>query len=203
MGIGCGDDAGDRHCKRRPRFFRPALLRLEDRLAPADLTIVPLWDGEAQGPLPQDVLMNRFGGNTVPGIAATVQRSTAVVHSGTGAMRIDTNGTIPSNDGYDYVITRFSGDYSTPGVYIDTRDLTRFQEIRFWVRNETGEKFTVALELKDYRQAIALYQAWGYEQTLGACQQGSATATGLIVRCPLTYQLLGSRELGFGHSGRG
>jgi hypothetical protein len=53
-------------------------------------------------------------------------------------------------------------------------------------------------EIADYRDAIALYQAWGYEQDLGACRQFGATATGLEVRCPFAYQLMGSRELGFG-----
>jgi hypothetical protein len=50
--------------------------------------------------------------------------------------------------------------------------------------------------VQDYRQAIALYQAWGYEQQLGSCQQVTATATGLEVRCPFTYHLLGSGETG-------
>jgi hypothetical protein len=50
----------------------------------------------------------------------------------------------------------------------------------------------------DYRQAIALFQAWGYEQELSPCRQLGATATELHVRCPFTYHLLGSRELGLG-----
>jgi hypothetical protein len=53
-------------------------------------------------------------------------------------------------------------------------------------------------DVQDYREAIALYQAWGYEQTLGACSQVDATATGLKTRCPFRYHLLGSRELGSG-----
>ena len=53
-------------------------------------------------------------------------------------------------------------------------------------------------EVADYRQAIALFHAWGYEQELGSCQQVDATATELHVRCPFAYHLLGSRELGVG-----
>ena len=53
-------------------------------------------------------------------------------------------------------------------------------------------------DVQDYTQAIALYQAWGYEQELGSCQQFDATATGSQVRCPFAYHLLGSRELGVG-----
>ena len=53
-------------------------------------------------------------------------------------------------------------------------------------------------DVQDYRQAIALYQAWGYEQELGSCRQFGATATGSQVRCPFAYHLLGSRELGVG-----
>ena len=56
----------------------------------------------------------------------------------------------------------------------------------------------VAEEVQDYRQAIALYQAWGYEQQIGTCQQVDATPTALNVRCAFTYHLLGSNELGFG-----
>ncbi len=56
----------------------------------------------------------------------------------------------------------------------------------------------VTEDVQDYRQAIELYRAWGYEQQLGTCQQVGATATGMQVRCPFTYQLLGSTELGVG-----
>ena len=53
-------------------------------------------------------------------------------------------------------------------------------------------------DVADYREAIALFQAWGYEQELGPCRQSGATATGLHVHCPFAFQLLGSRELGLG-----
>jgi hypothetical protein len=56
----------------------------------------------------------------------------------------------------------------------------------------------VTEDVQDYRQAIALYQARGYEQQLGSCQQVAATPTALVVRCPFSYHLLGSRELGVG-----
>jgi hypothetical protein len=55
----------------------------------------------------------------------------------------------------------------------------------------------ISEDVQDYAQAIALYQAWGYEQQLGSCYQAGATATAMEVRCPFTYQLLGSGELGF------
>ena len=56
----------------------------------------------------------------------------------------------------------------------------------------------VTEDVQDYREAIALYQALGYEQQLGACQQVGATATGLQVTCPFAYHLLGSDEIGAG-----
>jgi hypothetical protein len=56
----------------------------------------------------------------------------------------------------------------------------------------------VGEEVQDYRQAIELYRAWGYEQQLGTCRQAGARATGVTVRCPFAYHLLGSRELGSG-----
>jgi hypothetical protein len=64
--------------------------------------------------------------------------------------------------------------------------------------NGASTEGIVVEDVQDYTQAIALYQAWGYEQELGSCQQIDATATGTQVRCPFAYHLLGSRELGVG-----
>lgn len=38
---------------------------------------------------------------------------------------------------------------------MDTRDLSLFQEVSFWVRNDTGAPFTLVFEVKDYRDSNA------------------------------------------------
>jgi hypothetical protein len=53
-------------------------------------------------------------------------------------------------------------------------------------------------DVEDYRQAIALYQAMGYELELEPCRQISATSTGLKVECRFVFHVLGSREVGVG-----
>jgi hypothetical protein len=63
---------------------------------------------------------------------------------------------------------------------------------------DASTEHVINQDVADYREAIALFQAWGYEQELGQCRQLGATATGLHVRCPFAYHLWGSRELGFG-----
>ena len=67
-----------------------------------------------------------------------------------------------------------------------------------YLATDASTEHLINQDVADYRQAIALFQAWGYEQELGPCQQVGATATGLDVRCPFAYHLLGSRELGVG-----
>ena len=122
-----------------------------------NISVVPLWDGEVVDP--SGMLMNRFGGNPVNGIATTVTHITDVVKSGAGAFRIDTNGQVNRGD-FDFFATSLTGfasvqcDPSSPVVnYIDTRDITGFNEIQFSLKNETGAPFTLVLEIKDYRDS--------------------------------------------------
>lgn len=51
--------------------------RLEERVAPANLALVPLWDGERVDP--SGPLLNTFGGNPVQGIQATIAHTTTMV----------------------------------------------------------------------------------------------------------------------------
>jgi len=104
-------------------------------LAQSDLSVVPLWDGETQDPSGR--ILNRFGGNQVDGIHATVSHTTAVVRTGTGAFRVDTNQVIPRG-GFDFVGIALTG-FGPSSQYVDTRDLSLFGEVAFWLRNETGE----------------------------------------------------------------
>src|SRR5687768_6439662 len=113
-----------------------------------NLSNVPLWDGETEDG--SGTRLNRFGGN--PGEhLTTVARTTnaAEVRSGSGALKVTTSGTIAAG-GFGFVATALAG-FGPSTAYLDTRDLTPFDQLTFWIRNDTGEPFTLALELKDYR----------------------------------------------------
>ena len=116
-----------------------------------NISEVPFWDGETTDP--SGLLLNRFGGNPVTGISATITHVTNVVRSGRGAFRIDTNATIPIN-GFDFIAAALTG-FGASASYIDTRDITRFEGIEFWLRNTTGSPFVLTFEIKDYRDTNA------------------------------------------------
>jgi hypothetical protein len=45
---------------------------------------------------------------------------------------------------------------------------------------------------------ISLYEAQGYEQMLGECEVSGTSALGTTVRCPYTFHIFGSDEIGRG-----
>ncbi len=112
-----------------------------------NLSIVPFWDGETNDPSSRT--MNRFGGPIVPGAKATVSHTTETVRTGLGAFRLDTNGTIPIF-GFDFIALALTG-FGPSHLYVDTRDLSRFEDVQLWLRNETGASFSLVFEIKDYR----------------------------------------------------
>ncbi len=125
--------------------------QLEDRTLLSDFSVVPLWDGER--PDPSGRLLNYFGGNPLRGIRASVSYTTAVRHSGTGAFRIDTNGTILGGTSV-FIASSLTG-FGPNANYSDTRDILHYQQVEFWVRNETGSPFSLTFEIKDYRDSVA------------------------------------------------
>jgi len=140
------------------RFFRYCLLSLIGLHLSAppslalDISRVPFWDGETQDPA--SLLLNRFGGGASGGTAVTVTHVTAsagagAVRSGKGAFRIDTNGTIAA--GTDGFFTIALTGFGPSAAYIDSRDITRFDALEFWLRNDTGSPFALIVEIKDYR----------------------------------------------------
>jgi len=137
----------------------PGGVTLDSSLA-NDSSRVPFWDGERQD-FP-DHTLNYFGGNPVAGDAATIEHTTDVVRSGNGAYRISTNGTIPTG-WYDFVGTALTGFFESAdnpsAKYIDTRDVSRYEQTEFWIRNETGSPFTLKFEVKDFRDSND-HRAW-------------------------------------------
>ena len=126
------------------------LLVSQSASAGQDISTVPLWDGEVQDQ--SGLTLNRFGGNPIAGINATVSHTTSLVRSGTGAFRIDTNGVIAANNAFDFVAMSLTG-FGPSANYIDTRDLTPFEQVRFWLNNQTGSSFRFVFEIKDNRDS--------------------------------------------------
>ena len=120
--------------------------------AAADISQVRLWDGELHDSTdPATFLLNTMGGNPVQGIHATISYATDTTHTGIGAYQIRTNGQIPVSE-FDYVGTALAG-FGPNTQYVDTRDLTTYDRVEFWVRNQTGAPFSLTFEIKDYRDS--------------------------------------------------
>lgn len=111
-------------------------------LCASDLGVVPLLDGERSDAL------NLWGGPLLPGDIIGFEKQSSVVHTGIGAYEADL-GSIP-DEGFRFFQTFSSEVSETPG-YRQDRDLTQYQQIEGYVRNETGTPLTFSLELKDYR----------------------------------------------------
>jgi hypothetical protein len=126
-------------------FLLTALaLRLTEVLCAGDLGFVPLFDGERSDSL------NLWGGPFNNGNIVGVNKQSTVVQTGTGAYQANL-GSIP-NDGFKFFQTFSSAVNGTPG-YRQDRDLTFYQSLEGYVRNDTGTPLTFSLELKDYRDS--------------------------------------------------
>lgn len=121
-----------------------------------DVAAVPLWDGETLDPpaASPNPYFNRFGGLPTDRRLLSVTHTTTVSHTGLGSFRLDTDPAIPGGD-YGFLSVALTGFSGAPVVYSDARDLSRFDEVAFWLRNDTGKPFTLKLEMKDYRNDIA------------------------------------------------
>jgi hypothetical protein len=109
-----------------------------------DLGFVPLFDGERSDSL------NLWGGPFNNGNIVGVTKQSTVVQTGSGAYQANL-GSIP-NDGFRFFQTFSSAVNGTPG-YRQDRDLTFYQSLEGYVRNDTGAPLTFSLELKDYRDS--------------------------------------------------
>ena len=109
-----------------------------------DLGIVPLFDGERNDSL------NLWGGPFTAGNITSFAKESSVVHSGTGAYQANL-GSVP-NGGFKFFQT-FSSQVSGVAGYRQDRDLTQYQTLEGYVRNDTTTPLTFSLELKDYHDS--------------------------------------------------
>ena len=143
-----------------------------------DISRVPLLDGETISG--GNNLLNRFGGATNLAFNATVSRTTdpALVRTGNGAVKM--NVTAPAGS-FGFVITALGGAEPS-SLYTDTRDLTAFNEARFFVRNQTGSSFNLRFEVKDYRDSNSHRASWN--QVISSADQWTEVVVPLDLATP-------------------
>ncbi|RIK72876.1 MAG: hypothetical protein DCC67_18600 [Planctomycetota bacterium] len=111
-----------------------------------DVSVVPLFDGERSDSL------NLWGGPFSRGNITSFTKQAAVVHSGVGAYQANL-GAVPS-DGFRFFQT-FSSQLSGDMNRRQDRDLSQYQTLEGYVRNDAGAPLTFSLELKDYRDSLS------------------------------------------------
>ncbi len=111
-----------------------------------DMSLVPLLDGERSDSL------NLWGGPLGVGSTNGFAKQSTVVYSGNGAYQADL-GSVASG-GFEFFQTFSSAVDGTPG-YRQDRNLTRYDTLQGYIRNDTGNPITFTLELKDYRDSLS------------------------------------------------
>lgn len=143
-----------------------------------DISVVPLLDGETVSW--GNNLMNRFGGVTNLAHNASISHTTdpSLVRTGNGAVQMGFN---VGQGGFGFVITAVGGTEPSAS-YNDTRDLTVYDEVRLYLRNQTGSSFTFRFEVKDYRDDNGHRASW--LQTIGAADQWTEVVVPLDLATP-------------------
>jgi hypothetical protein len=108
-----------------------------------DMGLVPLLDGER---FDSSSLLNTWGGAISPQSGVTFSREGSIVHSGIGAYQFNL-GSVANGD-FRYVQTFSSAQAAAS--YRQDRDLTQYQSLSGYVRNDSGNPVTFSVELKDY-----------------------------------------------------
>ncbi|WP_428388290.1 hypothetical protein [Mucisphaera sp.] len=106
-----------------------------------DLSVVPFWDAETR-----ETFTNRFGGSPLT-FNTSLARTTAVRQDGNAGYRIAAS--VPQN-GFGFVQNALAA-YGSTGEFAASRDISGFESIDFYLRNDSGEAFTLDFEIKDYR----------------------------------------------------
>jgi hypothetical protein len=120
-------------------------MALESSAWAGDLSIVPLLNGERADSL------NLWGGPLGQGSLGSggFTKQSAVVRTGTGAYRAN----LGDAASFEFFQTFSSATTATENRRQD-RDLTQYQTLEGWVRNDAGSPLTFTLELKDYRDGL-------------------------------------------------
>jgi hypothetical protein len=108
-----------------------------------DMGLVPLLDGER---FDSSGLLDAWGGAIAPEAGVTFSRQASIVHSGIGAYQFNL-GSVANGD-FRYV-QAFSSALAAAS-YRQDRDLTQYQSLSGYVRNDSGNPVTFSVELKDY-----------------------------------------------------
>jgi hypothetical protein len=109
-----------------------------------DLSVVPLFNGERSDSL------NLWGGPLNRGSTDALVKQSSIVRTGTGAYRVDLGNAEP----FEFFFTSSSA-LTGSQAYRQDRDLTQYQLLEGWIRNDAGNPFTLTLEVKDYRDSLA------------------------------------------------
>jgi hypothetical protein len=121
-----------------------ALIFARDAAA-GDMSVVPLLNGERGDSL------NLWGGPLGQGSLGTngFIKQSSIVRTGTGAYQAN----LGTADSFEFFQT-FSSALTSTEARRQDRDLTQYQTLEGWVRNDAGSPLTFTLELKDYRDGV-------------------------------------------------
>jgi hypothetical protein len=123
-----------------------------------ELSYVPLFNGERSDNL------NLWGGPFTKGNILNFARQASVVHSGAAAYQANL-GAVPDGD-FRFFQT-FSSAPASP-AYRQDRDLSQYQSLEGYVRNDTSAPVTFSLEIKDYQDDNAVTATRSYTLPVGA-----------------------------------
>ena len=119
-----------------------------------DLAVVPLFDGT------RCELLNTWGGTWSIGDMQDIGLQQSESHAGQRTLYIELGETRASESKYAQCLASgFGKDKS----YYQTRDLTRYQKIRFSLQNQTGTAVQGILRIKDYRDSNSHSAAYRFK----------------------------------------
>lgn len=116
------------------------------RAMAGDLGYVPLLNGERSDSL------NLWGGPLLTGNITSFVKQSTVTNTGTGAYKATLSG-VPGSG--NWFFQTFSSSLSGGTNYHQDRDLTQYQALEGYVRNDTPVPLTFSLELKDWRDTTS------------------------------------------------
>jgi hypothetical protein len=117
---------------------------LASSLPAGDLSVVPFLNGERSDSL------NLWGGPINAGSTGGFTQQSSIVRTGAGAYRAN----LGAADPFEFFFTSSSA-LTGSQAHRQDRDLTQYQTLEGYVRNDAGNDLTFTLELKDYRDDLA------------------------------------------------